>query len=83
MYFLLPVLQFVAFFCYVFQDKETDIEKLRKQLAEKDDFIKELKQQVDHESLQSMAKVPLPEDRQDEIDQSVNKEVWFVMESMQ
>ncbi|XP_065527958.1 kinesin-like protein KIF20B isoform X3 [Lathamus discolor] len=56
------------------KDKETDIEELRKQLAEKDDFIKELKQQVNHERLPSMAKVPLPEEGQDEIDQSVNKE---------
>ncbi|XP_035753277.1 kinesin-like protein KIF20B isoform X2 [Egretta garzetta] len=56
------------------KDKETDIEELRKQLAEKDDFIKELKQRVNHESLQSLAEVPLPEEGQDKIDQSVNKE---------
>ncbi|XP_019327230.1 PREDICTED: kinesin-like protein KIF20B [Aptenodytes forsteri] len=56
------------------KDKETDIEELRKQLAEKDDFIKELKQRINHESLQSLAEVPLPEEGQDIIDQSVNKE---------
>ncbi|KAM9549791.1 kinesin-like protein KIF20B isoform 2-T2 [Guaruba guarouba] len=56
------------------QNKETDIEELKKQLAEKDDFINELKQQVNYESLQSLTKVPLPEEGQDEIDQSVNKE---------
>ncbi|XP_061204922.1 LOW QUALITY PROTEIN: kinesin-like protein KIF20B [Neopsephotus bourkii] len=56
------------------KDKETDIEELKKQLAEKDDFIKEQKQQINHESLPSIAKVPLPEEGQDEIDQSVNKE---------
>ncbi|XP_030342416.1 kinesin-like protein KIF20B isoform X3 [Strigops habroptila] len=56
------------------KDKETDIEELRKQLAEKDDFIKELTQQINHENLQSLPKVPLPKEGQDEIDQSVNKE---------
>ncbi|KAK4820847.1 hypothetical protein QYF61_007852 [Mycteria americana] len=56
------------------KDKEADIEELRKQLAEKDDFIKELKQHINHESLQSLAEVPLPEEGQDKIDQSVNKE---------
>ncbi|KAM9610513.1 kinesin-like protein KIF20B isoform 2-T3 [Morphnus guianensis] len=56
------------------KDKETDIEELRKQLAEKDDFIKELKQRINHESLQSLAELPLPEEGQDGIDQSVNKE---------
>ncbi|XP_074010615.1 kinesin-like protein KIF20B [Numenius arquata] len=55
------------------KDKETDTEELRKQLAEKDDLIKELKQLINHESLQSLAEVPLPEG-QDKIDQSVNKE---------
>ncbi|XP_068254916.1 kinesin-like protein KIF20B [Nyctibius grandis] len=54
--------------------KETDIEELRKQLAEKDDFIKELKQCINHESLQSLAEVPLPEEEQDKTEQSVNKE---------
>ncbi|XP_074764479.1 kinesin-like protein KIF20B [Athene noctua] len=53
--------------------KEADIEELRKQLAEKEDFIKELKQLINHKSLQSLAEVPLPEG-QDKIDQSVNKE---------
>ncbi|XP_074740190.1 LOW QUALITY PROTEIN: kinesin-like protein KIF20B [Strix uralensis] len=55
------------------KDEETDTEELRKQVAEKDDFIKELKQGVNHKSLQSLAEVPLPEG-QDKIDQSVNKE---------
>ncbi|XP_074713547.1 kinesin-like protein KIF20B [Strix uralensis] len=55
------------------KDEGTDTEELRKQLAEKDDFIKELKQGVTHKSLQSLAEVPLPEG-QDKIDQSVNKE---------
>lgn len=62
-------------FSYVYQDKETDREELRKQLAEKDDFIKELKQLINHESLQSLAELSLPEEAQDRIDQSVNKEV--------
>ncbi|KFP62914.1 Kinesin-like KIF20B, partial [Cariama cristata] len=53
------------------KDKETDIEELRKQLIEKDDFIKELKQRINHESLQSLAEVPVPEEGQDKIDQSV------------
>ncbi|XP_017581526.1 PREDICTED: kinesin-like protein KIF20B isoform X2 [Corvus brachyrhynchos] len=56
------------------KDKETDIEDLRKQLAEKDDFIKDMKQQIKHENLQSLAEVPLPEEGQVKIDQSVNKE---------
>ncbi|XP_009072891.1 PREDICTED: kinesin-like protein KIF20B [Acanthisitta chloris] len=54
-------------------EKETDIEELRKQLAEKDDFIKELKQHISHGSPQSLAELPLPEG-QDKTDQSVNKE---------
>ncbi|XP_074448584.1 kinesin-like protein KIF20B isoform X2 [Larus michahellis] len=53
------------------KDKETLTEELRKQLAEKDDFIKELKQLINSESLQSSVEVP---DGQDKIDQSVNKE---------
>ncbi|KAK2518783.1 Kif20b [Columba livia] len=57
------------------KDKETDIEELKNQLSEKDDVIKELKQCISHESLQSLAKVPLPEKGQDKIEQSVNKEV--------
>ncbi|XP_074963919.1 kinesin-like protein KIF20B isoform X1 [Phalacrocorax aristotelis] len=56
------------------KDEETDIEQLRKQLAEKDEFIKELKQGINNESLQSLAEVPLPEEGQDKIDQSVNTE---------
>ncbi|XP_063261730.1 kinesin-like protein KIF20B [Prinia subflava] len=56
------------------KDKETDIEDLKNQLAEKDDFIKEMKQQSNHENPQSLAEVPSPEEEQDKIDQSVNKE---------
>ncbi|XP_057885240.1 kinesin-like protein KIF20B [Melospiza georgiana] len=56
------------------KDKETDIEDLKKQLAEKDDFIKEMKQQINHENPQSLAEIPLLEEGQDKIDQSVNKE---------
>ncbi|XP_030919220.1 kinesin-like protein KIF20B [Geospiza fortis] len=56
------------------KDKETDIEDLKKQLAEKDDFIKEMKQQINHDNPQSLAEVPVPEEGQDKIDQSVNKE---------
>ncbi|XP_037997476.1 kinesin-like protein KIF20B isoform X2 [Motacilla alba alba] len=52
------------------KDKETDIEDLKKQLAEKDDFIKEMKQQINHENPQSLA-----EEGQDKIDESVNKEL--------
>ncbi|XP_010074999.1 PREDICTED: kinesin-like protein KIF20B, partial [Pterocles gutturalis] len=55
------------------KDKETDVEELRKQLAEKDDFIKELKQRINHASLQSLAEVPLPEG-EDKTEQSINKE---------
>ncbi|XP_075573701.1 kinesin-like protein KIF20B [Pelecanus crispus] len=55
------------------KDSETDTEELRKQLAEKDYFIKELKRRINHESLQSLAEVPLPEGK-DKIDPSVNKE---------
>ncbi|XP_032551159.1 kinesin-like protein KIF20B isoform X1 [Chiroxiphia lanceolata] len=54
--------------------KESDIEELRKQLAEKDDFIKELKQHINRESPQSMSEVPLPEEGQHKTDQSVSKE---------
>ncbi|XP_069720441.1 kinesin-like protein KIF20B [Phaenicophaeus curvirostris] len=54
--------------------KETEIEELRKQLAEKNDLIKELKQHSNCESLKSLAEVPLREEGQDKIDQSVNKE---------
>ncbi|KAM6415537.1 kinesin-like protein KIF20B [Rhynochetos jubatus] len=56
------------------KDKETDIEELRKQLAEKENLIKELKQHLNHESLKSLAELPLPEGAQDKIDQSENKE---------
>ncbi|XP_018766334.3 kinesin-like protein KIF20B [Serinus canaria] len=56
------------------KDKEADIEDLRRQLADKDDLIKEMKQQITHENPQSLAEIPLPEEGQDKIDQSVNKE---------
>ncbi|XP_062352067.1 kinesin-like protein KIF20B [Cinclus cinclus] len=54
--------------------KESDIEDLKNQLPEKDDLIKETKQQINHENPQSLAEVPLPEEGQDKIDQSVNKD---------
>ncbi|XP_032922701.1 kinesin-like protein KIF20B [Catharus ustulatus] len=56
------------------KDKETELEDLKKQLAEKDDFIKETKQQINHGNPQSLAEVPLPEEGQEKIDQSVNKD---------
>ncbi|XP_027736307.1 kinesin-like protein KIF20B [Empidonax traillii] len=56
------------------EGKETDIEELRKQLAEKDDFIKELKQHINRESPQSLSEVSLPEEGQDKTAQSVSKE---------
>ncbi|NXJ38805.1 KI20B protein, partial [Ciconia maguari] len=55
--------------------KDKEIAEL-KQAALKDTG-KELKQHINHESLQSLAEVPLPEEGQDKIDQSVNKEVYF------
>uniref|UniRef100_A0A8C3QKV4 Kinesin family member 20B n=1 Tax=Cyanoderma ruficeps TaxID=181631 RepID=A0A8C3QKV4_9PASS len=56
------------------EDKKTDIEDLKKQLAEKDNYIKEMKQQINYENPQSLAEEPLPEEGQDKIDQSVNKD---------
>ncbi|XP_041316938.1 kinesin-like protein KIF20B isoform X2 [Pyrgilauda ruficollis] len=56
------------------KDKETDIENLNKEPAEKDDLIKEMKQQINHENPQSLAEITLPEEGQDKIDKSVNKE---------
>ncbi|KAF1563213.1 UNVERIFIED_CONTAM: Kinesin-like protein KIF20B, partial [Eudyptes pachyrhynchus] len=52
--------------------KDKEIAEL-KQAALKDSG-KELKQRINHESLQSLAEVPLPEEGQDIVDQSVNKE---------
>ncbi|NXA26064.1 KI20B protein, partial [Ibidorhyncha struthersii] len=52
--------------------KDKEIAEL-KQAALKDSG-KELKQLVNHGSLQSLGEVPLPEEGQDKIDQSVNKE---------
>ncbi|XP_066857181.1 kinesin-like protein KIF20B isoform X3 [Anser cygnoides] len=56
------------------KDNETVLE-LRKQLADKEDFIKELKKCINHESLQFLPEVPLHEERQDKGDSSVNKEI--------
>ncbi|NXW92385.1 KI20B protein, partial [Alopecoenas beccarii] len=59
------------------REKDKEIAELKQaalKLSEKDVVIKELKQRIKHESLQSLAKVPLPEKGQDKIDQSVNKE---------
>ncbi|XP_035186592.1 kinesin-like protein KIF20B isoform X1 [Oxyura jamaicensis] len=55
------------------KDNETVIE-LRKQLADKEDFIKELKKCINHESPQFLPEEPLHEERQDKVDSSVNKE---------
>uniref|UniRef100_A0A8C0VBR5 Kinesin family member 20B n=1 Tax=Cyanistes caeruleus TaxID=156563 RepID=A0A8C0VBR5_CYACU len=63
------------------KDKETDIEDLKQQLAEKDDFIKEMKQQTNHENPHSLAEVPLPEEGQDKTDQSVSKEDFVTSEN--
>ncbi|KFQ91256.1 Kinesin-like KIF20B [Nipponia nippon] len=52
--------------------KDKEIAEL-KQAALKDSG-KELKQRVNHESLRSLAEIPLPEEGQDKIDQSVKKE---------
>ncbi|NXQ81998.1 KI20B protein, partial [Nyctibius grandis] len=52
--------------------KDKEIAEL-KQAALKDSG-KELKQCINHESLQSLAEVPLPEEEQDKTEQSVNKE---------
>lgn len=38
-----------------------------------------MKQQINHENPQSLAEVPLSEEGQDKIDQSVNKEVCLLM----
>lgn len=38
-----------------------------------------MEQQIKHENLQSLSEVPLPEEGQDKIDQSVNKEVCLFM----
>lgn len=47
-------------------------------MADKEDFIKELKKCINHESLQFSPEVPLHEESQDTVDLSVNKEVWLV-----
>ncbi|NXI36129.1 KI20B protein, partial [Galbula dea] len=56
--------------------KDKEIAEL-KQAALKDSG-KELKQRINHGSLQSSAEVPSPEEGQDKIDQSVTKEVSFL-----
>ncbi|KFV19490.1 Kinesin-like KIF20B [Tauraco erythrolophus] len=59
---------------------EVQLKTLVSNSAQKDKEIAELKQatelkqRINHESLQSLAEVPLPEEGQDKIDQSVNKE---------
>lgn len=51
------------------------IEELRKELADKDDFIKELKQCINRDSPQSLPEVPLLEERHGRMDHSVNEKV--------
>ncbi|NWV97688.1 KI20B protein, partial [Machaerirhynchus nigripectus] len=61
---------------------EVQLKTLASSTIQKDKEIEELKQaaltasekQINHENLQSLAEVPLSEERQDKIDQSVNKE---------
>ncbi|NXE40200.1 KI20B protein, partial [Ptilorrhoa leucosticta] len=61
---------------------EVQLKTLASSNIQKDKEIEELKQaalttsekQINHENLQSLAEVPLPEEGQDKIDQSVNKE---------
>ncbi|XP_048803164.1 kinesin-like protein KIF20B [Lagopus muta] len=55
------------------KDNETVIEELRKELADKDDFIKELKQRISRNSPQALSEVPLLEERQGRMDRSVNE----------
>ncbi|XP_025949894.2 kinesin-like protein KIF20B [Dromaius novaehollandiae] len=52
------------------KDNENVIEELKRELADKDDIIKELKQSIHQENLQSLA-VPLPKKEQNTMDQSV------------
>lgn len=56
------------------KDNEAVIEELRKELAVKDDFIKELKQCINRDSPQSLPEVPLLEERQGRMDRSVHEE---------
>ncbi|NWT82751.1 KI20B protein, partial [Lanius ludovicianus] len=61
---------------------EVQLKTLASSTTQKDKEMEELKQavltasekQIKHENLQSLAEVPLPEEEQDKIDQSVNKE---------
>ncbi|OXB74204.1 UNVERIFIED_CONTAM: hypothetical protein H355_014587 [Colinus virginianus] len=55
-------------------DNETIIEELRKELADKDDLIKELKQSINRDNPQSLPAVPLLEEKQDKMCHSVNEE---------
>ncbi|NXH26675.1 KI20B protein, partial [Myiagra hebetior] len=69
---------------------EVQLKTLASSTIQKDKEIEELKQaalmasekQTKHETLQSLAEVPLPEEGQDKIDQSVNKETCFLTISM-
>ncbi|NXA62725.1 KI20B protein, partial [Mohoua ochrocephala] len=64
------------------QALEVQLKNLASSTIQKDKEIEELKQaaltasekQINHANLQSLAEVPLPEEGQDKIDQSVNKE---------
>ncbi|XP_072196291.1 kinesin-like protein KIF20B [Excalfactoria chinensis] len=55
------------------KDNATVIEELRKELADKDDFIKELKQRINHGSPQALLELPLLDERQSGMDGSVNE----------
>ncbi|XP_010220350.1 PREDICTED: kinesin-like protein KIF20B [Tinamus guttatus] len=56
------------------KENETVVEELRKELADKDD-IKDLKQSLHQDDLQSLAEVPSPKNEQNTMDQSTcNKE---------
>ncbi|NWZ89875.1 KI20B protein, partial [Nesospiza acunhae] len=65
---------------------EVQLKTLASSAIEKDKEIERLKQaavtasekQINHKNPQSLAEVPLPEEGQDKIDQSVNKEVCFL-----
>ncbi|NWV29532.1 KI20B protein, partial [Origma solitaria] len=69
---------------------EVQLKTLASNTIQKDKEIEELKQavltasekQINHENLQSLAEVPLPEEGQDKIDQSLNKEVCLCTSDM-
>ncbi|XP_065602739.1 kinesin-like protein KIF20B [Cyrtonyx montezumae] len=56
------------------KDNEIVIEELRRELADKDDLIKELKQSINRDNPQSLPAVPLLEEKQDKMHHSVNEE---------